>query len=352
MTVRFAWIALDRLGIALVGAGFIADYHLGGLADVAGADVRVVASRTPEKAREVGARHGVRDATDDVSAAIRRPDVAAVIVATPDDTHEALAVEAMRAGRAVLLQKPMAPTSSACRRILAVAAETGCDLQVSWMHRHFEEIATARVLLAEGAVGRVISVRVRNATPGPDWGDWFFRSDVVGGGVVLQLGTHGIDLIGHLFGRDRLRVRPHRDPPAGAAPARRADRSRREPGHGARRLRGRGRPASPSRDVDDRACGHGPLPHGDLRRGGRAVARAPSAACSRRRARATGTWTAHALPEAPLGAPPASAMGGLAARPPPEGADRRRRSARASGRRGDRAIGRARAARGRRSKPA
>lgn len=192
---------MDRLGIALVGAGFIADYHLGGLADVAEADVRVVASRTPEKAREVGARHGVRDATDDVSAAIRRPDVAAVIVATPDDTHEALAVEAMRAGRAVLLQKPMAPTSSACRRILAVAAETGCDLQVSWMHRHFEEIATARVLLAEGAVGRVISVRVRNATPGPDWGDWFFRSDVVGGGVVLQLGTHGVDLIGHLFGR-------------------------------------------------------------------------------------------------------------------------------------------------------
>ena len=69
------------------------------------------------------------------------------------------------------------------------------------MHRYFEEVAAARVLLAEGAIGRVISVRVRNATPGPDWGDWFFRRDVVGGGVVLQLGMHGIDLVGHLFGR-------------------------------------------------------------------------------------------------------------------------------------------------------
>jgi predicted dehydrogenase len=190
---------LDRLGIALIGAGFIADYHLGGLADVVGVDVRVVASRTLAKAREVAARHGVPDATDDVSAAIRRPDVAGVVITTPDDTHEGLAAEAMQAGRAVLLQKPMAPTSAACRRILAAAAATGSDLQVSWMHRHFEEVVAARALLTEGAVGRVTSVRVRNATPGPDWGDWFFRRDVVGGGVVLQLGTHGIDLVGHLF---------------------------------------------------------------------------------------------------------------------------------------------------------
>jgi predicted dehydrogenase len=191
---------MASVGIALIGAGSIADYHLGGLAAVRGAAVRVVASRTLAKAREVAARHRVGDATDDVSAAIRRSDVAAVVITTPDDSHEALAIEAMRAGRAVLLQKPMAPTSAACRRILAAAAETGCDLQVSWMHRYFEEVEATRSLLARGALGQVTSVRLRNATPGPDWGDWFFRKEVVGGGVVLQLGTHGIDLIGHLFG--------------------------------------------------------------------------------------------------------------------------------------------------------
>ncbi|MBL8571307.1 MAG: Gfo/Idh/MocA family oxidoreductase [Phreatobacter sp.] len=191
---------MNGLGIALVGAGFIADYHLDGLSVVAEAEVRVIASRTVTKAQDVAARHGVADATDDIGAAICRPDVAAVVITTPDDTHEALACEAMRAGRAVLLQKPMAPTAAACRRILAVAAETGADLQVSWMHRHFEEVAAAQALLANDAIGRVTSVRIRNATPGPDWGDWFFRRDVVGGGVVLQLGIHGIDLVSYLFG--------------------------------------------------------------------------------------------------------------------------------------------------------
>lgn len=191
---------MTSIGIALLGAGSIADYHLAGLAGVAGAEVRVVASRTLATAHAVAARHSVRDATDDIAAAIRRNDVAAVVVTTPDDTHEALAIDAMRAGRAVLLQKPMAPTAEACRRILAVAKETGADLQVSWMHRYFEEVEAARSLLAQGALGKVTSVRLRNATPGPDWGGWFFRKDVVSSGVVLQLGVHGIDLIGHLFG--------------------------------------------------------------------------------------------------------------------------------------------------------
>lgn len=191
---------MSNLGIALIGAGSIADYHLGGLSGVSGATVRVVASRTLDKARSVALRRGVPDATTDVAAALRRPDVDAVVITTPDDSHETMAIEAMRAGCDVLLQKPMAPTSAACRRILAVAAETKRDLQVSWMHRYFAEIDAARTLIEDGAIGRVTSVRIRNATPGPDWGDWFFRKDVVGAGVVLQLGTHGIDLISHLFG--------------------------------------------------------------------------------------------------------------------------------------------------------
>lgn len=189
------------IGIALVGAGFIADYHLGGLKGVPEAAVRVIASRTPERAADLARRFGVPEATSDVAAAIRRPDVDAVLITTPDDSHEALAIEALSAGRSVLLQKPMATDSTACRRILDVAARMGCDLQVSYMHRHFEEVVAARGLLREGAAGTVTTVRLRNATPGPDWGDWFFRKDRVGGGVVLQLGIHGIDLVEYLFGQ-------------------------------------------------------------------------------------------------------------------------------------------------------
>lgn len=190
----------DLPGIAMIGAGFIADYHLGGLRAAGGSVVRVVASRDAVKAREVAGRFGVADATGDWREVLERPDVDAVIVATPDQTHEEIAIRAAAAHKHILLQKPMAGSLAACERILQAARDAGVDLQVSFMHRYFEEMEAARDLLLQGAIGRVHSVRVRNATPGPDWGDWFFDPANVANGVVDQLGVHGIDLACWLLG--------------------------------------------------------------------------------------------------------------------------------------------------------
>jgi UDP-N-acetyl-2-amino-2-deoxyglucuronate dehydrogenase len=188
------------LGVALVGAGFIADYHLGALRRLPGVALRAVVSRDAAKARACADRYGVPDADTSLPALLARDDVQAVVIATPDDTHEEVTTACLEAGKAVLLQKPMATDSAACRRMMATAARTGSDLQVSWMHRHFEEVDLAREWIAEGAIGHVTSIRLRNATPGPHWGAWFFRADRVGGGVVLQLGAHGIDLVEHMLG--------------------------------------------------------------------------------------------------------------------------------------------------------
>jgi len=191
-------VALIRIGC--IGAGFIADYHLAGLAAAGGAEVRVIAARTRTRAEALAARFRVPEVADDWRAVPERPDIDAVLILTPDDTHEAIAIGAAEAGKAILLQKPMAPTAAACRRIIAAARAAGVDLQVSFMHRHFEEVVHVQELLASGRLGAVDAVRIRNATPGADWNDWFFSKERVGGGVVLQLGIHGIDLLRHLFG--------------------------------------------------------------------------------------------------------------------------------------------------------
>ena len=191
------------VGVAMLGAGFIAEYHLAGLAAAGGADVRVVVGRTRDKAEAVAKRFAIPETSVDVEATLARADVQAVIVATPDDTHETIAVAAVQAGKAVLLQKPMAGSVAAAERIAAAAVVHGVDLQVSFMHRFFDEVVGARRWLDEGLLGRVLAARIRNATPGPDWGAWFFRKASVANGVVDQLGVHGIDLVEHLLGRVR-----------------------------------------------------------------------------------------------------------------------------------------------------
>jgi predicted dehydrogenase len=184
----------------MLGAGSIAEYHLAGMAAAGGADVRLIVGSGSPRAAALAARFAIPDVGNDWRAALERADVDAVIIATPDDTHETIAVAAAEAGKAILLQKPMAASPASARRIIAAAQRAHVDLQVSFMHRFFEEIVQARAWLAEDLIGRVCSVRLRNATPGPDWGDWFYARERVGNGVVDQLGVHGIDLALQLVG--------------------------------------------------------------------------------------------------------------------------------------------------------
>jgi predicted dehydrogenase len=190
--------AARMIRIALIGTGSIAGYHLGALAAIAGAHVTHIVGRDRAKAQALATRMNAGEGTGELDAALAQAD--AVVIATPDDTHEDICARAIAVRKAILVQKPMAQDVASARRILALASAAGIDLQVSFMHRYFEEFVAARALLAAGTIGTPTSARMRNATPGPDWADWFFKKERVSGGVVPQLGVHGIDLLTQLFG--------------------------------------------------------------------------------------------------------------------------------------------------------
>jgi len=185
--------------VALLGAGHISDYHISGLRE-AGASVRAIFSRSEARAAAKAAQHAIPHHTSDHRSLLASDDIDAVVIATPDFTHAALAVAAAEAGKAILLQKPMARSAGECLRILEAVDKAGVLCCVSFLQRYFEEVGELRALLAAAALGPIHSVRQRNATPGADWAGWFYEKDKVGGGVVLQLGVHGIDLLRYCFG--------------------------------------------------------------------------------------------------------------------------------------------------------
>ena len=108
-----------RLGVAMVGAGFIGDYHLAGLGYRTGPRARADHPQ-PGQGRVPGAPLRSPEMTArNFGAALARPDVDALVIATPDDTHEALALAAAQAGKAILLQKrwrPRQPPAAASSR--------------------------------------------------------------------------------------------------------------------------------------------------------------------------------------------------------------------------------------------
>jgi predicted dehydrogenase len=188
------------LRIGLIGAGSIAAYHIEGVR-AAGDVVQAIATSSQESAEAAVGRFAIPQAYAGWEALVARRDIDAVIVATPDATHEQIALAAIAAGRPVMVQKPLAATSAAALRIAAAGRTAGMPVVTSYMHRHFPETRRWREMVADGSAmtqfGPVLSLRLRNATPGPDWGSWFFDRDL-SGGVVAQIGIHGIDLIEHL----------------------------------------------------------------------------------------------------------------------------------------------------------
>lgn len=146
--------------------------------------------------------------TSDYRELLARPDVDAVFICTPDFLHEEHALAALRAGKGVYLEKPMAITIEGCDRILAAVEETGAKLYVGHNMRFFPVMKKMRELIVEGAIGEVQAVWCRHfISYGGDayFKDWHSERRL-STGLLLQKGAHDIDIIHWLAGGYTQRV--------------------------------------------------------------------------------------------------------------------------------------------------
>ena len=190
---------MRRKQVAIVGAGEISDYHLAGLR-AAGAEVPMVVSSSVASAQNKAREFNVPTASASLEDIWQRNTIDAAVVATPDVTHAAIAIELINHGIPILVQKPLAINSLAGSRILEASKRSGVAVFTSFMHRYFEEVAAVRELVASGGLGEILQIRIRNATSGAEWASWFYEPGQAGGGALMQLGVHGIDLIRFVFG--------------------------------------------------------------------------------------------------------------------------------------------------------
>ncbi|MEV3987855.1 Gfo/Idh/MocA family oxidoreductase [Streptomyces sp. NPDC049837] len=169
-----------------------------------GAGCRVTAVADPDpkaRAAAAAALPGVRLHTGHQEV-IDAPDIDAVLVLTPDDTHADLACRLLRAGKPVFVEKPLDITVERCDRVLRTAYETGTRLYVGHNMRHMPVVRTMRDLVARGAVGRVKTVWIRHFVG--YGGDWYFKDWHAERrrttGLLLQKAAHDIDVLHWLAG--------------------------------------------------------------------------------------------------------------------------------------------------------
>lgn len=196
----------EDIRVALIGFGLGgAVFHAPLVASTPGMRLVSVVTANPERRARAEREHpgvNVLDTPEELWDRASEHDL--VVVATPNRWHAPLAVTALEAGLAVVVDKPFAPASAAARRVVEVARERERFLSVFQNRRWDGDFLTVRRVISDGALGEVtrFESRYERWRPEVDRSGWRERGEVEeGGGLLLDLGSHLVDQAIQLFGR-------------------------------------------------------------------------------------------------------------------------------------------------------
>lgn len=203
---------MNTLGAVVVGYGFIGKVHTAAyvnlplLYDPPPARLRLVGVVTsrPETAAAAAAHGLFEQAVTDYRPLLERDDVQLINCCTPNYLHRQLALDAIAAGKHVYCDKPLAMNGAEAAEVAAAAAASGLTCQMTFNYRFIPAVLRARQLIDEGFVGRVYTFRFRYLHSGYTNPDrpmtWRLDAAKSGGGALMDLGSHAIDLLRCLLG--------------------------------------------------------------------------------------------------------------------------------------------------------
>jgi predicted dehydrogenase len=169
-------------------------------------DSRLVAfhSRQRERAEAFAERFGAETAYDGVARLLGDPQIDVVYIATEVDRHAELAIAAARAGKHVLVEKPMAIDVAECRAMIEAAREAGVHLEVAYYGRFLEKAIAMKRVIDEGRLGKVVRATVTQlgtVRHDPSSARYWRVSGAGGGNVLADVGSHRMDMLVYWLGR-------------------------------------------------------------------------------------------------------------------------------------------------------
>lgn len=191
-----------------IGCGEVTEKKSGpAFNEVPGSKVVAVMSRKEDKARSYAERHHIRKYYTDPQELVDDPDVNAIYIATPPSSHATFAIMAMRAGKPVYVEKPLAASYGDCIRINRISEQTGVPCFVAYYRRYLPYFQRVKEIIRNGEIGEVINVQVRFSVPPRDLDynsgkemPWRVQPDIAGGGYFYDLAPHQLDLLQDIFG--------------------------------------------------------------------------------------------------------------------------------------------------------
>ena len=188
------------ISVATIGTGWIMPFHARGVLAFDGASLAVAANHRPESLERFADAFDIPRRTTRWEDLANDPGVDAVVIGTPNVLHAPQATTMLRAGKHVLVEKPMATTLADANAMVAAARDGGARLMVAHCWRFHEDVRRLRRRIEAGELGEIVKTRGYgvHAAWGPE--GWFTDPALAGGGALMDMGVHAIDTARFLLG--------------------------------------------------------------------------------------------------------------------------------------------------------
>ncbi|MBR2872792.1 MAG: Gfo/Idh/MocA family oxidoreductase [Lentisphaeria bacterium] len=187
----------DKVRIGVIGVGSIGTVHTTNYAKVDNAEVVAMCDILPDRLAEKAAAFNVAKTYADYNDLLADPEIDAVSVCVPNDMHAPIAIAALNAGKHVMLEKPMTLSAELGKQILAARDASGKKLQMGMVYRQKPEARLLKEIVDNGRLGNIYQIRVklirRRGIPG--LGGWFTTKAKSGGGGLIDIAVHFLDLV-------------------------------------------------------------------------------------------------------------------------------------------------------------
>lgn len=193
----------DKIRVAVIGAGRIGKIHIENLANkISGVEVACVADIQVDKTKGWAQKIGIERVISNPIEAIRDPDIDAVIICSPTDTHADLIIESAKAGKDIFCEKPIDRDLNRIEIALKIVKDTGVKFQVGFNRRFDHNFRKIRFLVKNGEIGDVHIVNITSRDPNPPSIEYVKSS----GGIFVDMTIHDFDMARYLTGSEVTEV--------------------------------------------------------------------------------------------------------------------------------------------------
>lgn len=196
---------MGKIGIGVVGAGSISNMHVSNYAANPHVELRAICDVNRERAEQMAAQYQARVVYTDYKELLANPEIDAVSICTWNDTHAEIAIAALEAGKHVLSEKPLCQTVEQALQIEAAVRKSGKIFQMGFVRRFDNNAQLAKKFVDHGELGEIYYAKASCLRRLGNPGGWFADKQRSGGGPLIDIGVHIIDLSWYLMGRPKIK---------------------------------------------------------------------------------------------------------------------------------------------------